>query len=344
MKFQDYYEILGVSRGADAEAIKRAYRKLAMKWHPDRHQGDARASAEAQFKLVNEAYEVLSDPEKRKKYDRFGENWKHGEEFAPPRDGARAMSPEEFAAAFGGGSGFSDFFTSMFGEQVREAFQGRAARHARYRIRGADVHGELRLPVGVAIAGGKHRFELPTRSACPRCGGVGFVEQRVCPTCAGVGAVTGRREVELAVPANVRDGLVLRLRGLGEPGIEGGETGDLHLTIRLESDRTYRLSGNDLEADVAVAPWEALRGAKVDVRTPGGTLVVTIPAGTKAGARLRLRGKGLEDGTGGRGDFQVVVRLALPEELTERQKQLLVELAEAGPREVRGGARVGGRP
>ncbi|HZL98688.1 MAG TPA: DnaJ domain-containing protein, partial [Planctomycetota bacterium] len=179
MKFQDYYEVLGVPRAAGPEEIKKAYRKLALKWHPDRHKGASQKDAEERFKRISEAYEVLSDPEKRTRYDQFGQHWKHGQEFTPPPGAGgrtRSMTPEEFEQLFGGSAGgFSDFFTSLFGDQFRQASARGEGRHRRFRMRGADVQAELPLSVGEALAGGKRRFELPTTTPCPRCGGVGFL-------------------------------------------------------------------------------------------------------------------------------------------------------------------------
>jgi len=163
----------------------------------------------------------------------------------------------------------------------------------------------------------------------------------VCLECGGVGHVSQRRRVELKLPPTLRDGLSLRLQGLGEPGEEGGEPGDLYLTLRLVSDPVYRCSGSDIEADVPVAPWEAQEGAQVTVRTLDGPLRVKVPPDTPAGTKLRLRGKGLDDGHGGRGDFYAVVRIALPE-LNSRQRELLRDLARAGSGTVTGGAREGG--
>jgi DnaJ-class molecular chaperone len=341
MKFQDYYAALGVPRTASPDEIKKAYRKLAMKWHPDRARAEEKKEAEAKFKEINEAYEVLSDPEKRSKYDRFGEPWQHGQDFTPPPGadgGGRRMSAEEFESIFGG-SGFSDFFRSIFGEDVRTRFGGETRGRRRGRARGADVEAELHVEVGDALQGGRRSFEVGGTSACPTCEGAGMIGERVCPTCTGRGQTERGRHVELALPPDVRDGKRLRLRGLGEPGEGGGEAGDLYLVIRLDSDRVYRVRGNDVEADVPLAPWEALKGAKVDVRTMDGVATVTIPPGMQSGKRLRLRGKGLPDGHGGRGDFYVVVRYALPEELTDRQRELLDELARSGPSQVTGGAR-----
>lgn len=331
MKFQDYYEVLGVSRSASQEDIRKAYRKLAMEWHPDRHQGESKEAAETRFKQISEAHEVLSDPEKRKRYDQFGEHWQHGQEFTPP-GGQRTMSREEFERAFGAMGGFSDFFAQMFGDQFQQDFRGAGARarHRRYKHRGADVRAELSIPLGEAVPGEKRSFELPVRMSCPQCGGVGFVGEHVCPTCVGVGWVRQRKRIDLKIPDDLRDGQTLRLRGLGEPGDEGGETGDLYLTIHLASDRSYRLVGEDIEADVSVTPWEALDGTTVQVRVPRGTATVKIPPGAAAGERLRLRGQGLSRQDGSKADFYVVVRLVLPAHLTDRQRELLREAGRSG--------------
>ncbi len=326
MRFQDYYKVLGVERGASADEIKRAYRALALRWHPDRHgQNEAeRSQAEAEFKRVNEAYEVLSDAEKRARYDQLGSH-QEGEEFSAPA-GARTMSPEEFEELFGGAGGFSEFFERMFGENVRRDFGGRAQRHGRFRHRGADIEAELALPLTAAVERRPSTLRVPGFAACPTCGGVGHVGERVCPACGGLGRVRREREIELALREDVRHGQRLRLAGLGEPG-DGGPPGDLLLTLALVDDERYRRQGNDLVADLEVTPWAAVSGAEVDVRTPLGTARVKVPAGSRAGRRLRLQGQGLADGHGGRGDFYGVLRLVLPASLSERQRELLLELA-----------------
>ena len=331
MKFQDYYEVLGVERNASQEDLRKAYRKLAMEWHPDRHQGDAKETAEAKFKQISEAHEVLSDPDKRKRYDQFGEHWKHGQEFTPP-GGQRTMSREEFERAVGGMGGFSDFFAQMFGDQFQQDFKGagQRTRHRRYHHRGVDIRAEFAIPLAEAVPGESRSFELPVTVSCPRCGGVGSVGEHVCPSCVGVGWVRDRKRIDLKIPDDLRDGQTLRLRGLGEHGDDGGETGDLYLTIHLASDRSHRLVGDDIEADVSVTPWEVLDGTKVEVRVPRGTATVTIPAGTAAGERLRLRGQGLSRQDGSRADFYVVVRLVLPTDLTDRQRELLREAGSIG--------------
>lgn len=341
MKFQDYYEILGVPRDGSEEQIKQAYRKLALKWHPDRHHGEEKEKAEVEFKHITEAHEVLSDPEKRSRYDRFGENWEHGQDFQPP-PGARTMSREEFSKMFGEGGGFSDFFTSMFGDHVRQGFGGGPTQHRRFKHRGSDVRAELRLPLGRAIEGGRSSFEVPASTACLRCGGVGFVEDHVCPSCGGVGQVRAMKKVDLTIPENVCDGMTLRLKGLGETGIDGGEQGDLYLTLTLESDDVYRRRGSNVEADVGVAPWELVDGAKIDVQTPDGVVVVTVPPDTRVGSKLRLKERGLPADGGRKGDFFAVLRCVLPEPTSDEQKDLLRKLKEGGSGEITGGARQGG--
>lgn len=354
MEFQDYYEVLGVARDASGDEIKKAYRKLALKWHPDQHEGEDLAGAEAKFRRISEAYEVLSDPEKRAKYDRFGRDWEHGQEFQPGAGagfggGEHTMSAEEFERAFGGGGGFSSFFQSMFGEDVKRDFGGRPGSHPRYRHRGADARAELQLELSDALAGGKRSFKVPVRASCPTCGGTGFVQSHVCPTCGGVGQVQRTKTVELKIPDGVRDGLELRLRGLGEPGQSApgstgdgaAEPGDLYLVLRLKDDSTYRLIGDILEARVPIAPWEALSGTRVDVRTGQGTVSLKVPPGSRTGRRLRLRGQGLARSGGSVGDLEVVLEIDLPSVLNERQIELIEQAADAGAREVRGGARTG---
>ena len=349
MQFQDYYTTLGVARTATPDEIKRAYRKLAKEWHPDRHPPHKRKDVEDKFKGIAEAHEVLSDPEKRKRFDALGEHWRHGQDFqAPPGGGPggyRTVSPEEFARMFGGagrggaggGGGFSDFFSQMFGDmfagQRGAGSDGRARAHGA--ARGEDAEAEIELKVGEALLGGKRPFGLRIRVPCETCEGEGHVGRRACPACGGLGSKQREQNVELSIPKDVRDGQVVRLRGLGEPG-DGGP-GDLLLTLRLVPDDVYRLRDEDVEADVVVAPWELLDGTKVDVAVPGGTATARLPAGTKPGQKLRLRGQGLTRADGSRSDLFLVVRLGLPEPLTERQQELLRELGKDAPA-VRGGA------
>jgi curved DNA-binding protein len=342
VKFQDYYEVLGVKREDDAAAIKKAYRKLAMKWHPDRHPEEEKDNAEAKFKGISEAYEVLSDTEKRKKYDQFGENWEQGQEFEPAA-GERSMTREEFEASFGQSAGFSDFFQEMFGGQFRQDFNETQAPHARYQYRGADVRAELGLTITEAISGGTRSFEIPARASCPSCAGTGHVGSHICPSCGGIGQVQKRQTIELKIPQDLRNGMKLRLKGLGEAGQGGSESGDLHLVLHLKDDDTYRLIGNDLEARVFLTPWEAESGAKVDVRTARGVVTLTIPENSRSGNRLRLRGQGFSLGKKAYGDCFVRIEMNLPASLSQRQKELLAELGDENAEvTLEGSAREGG--
>jgi curved DNA-binding protein len=346
VKFQDYYTTLGVTRTASADDIKRAYRKLAKEWHPDRHPPHKRPEVETKFKTISEANEVLSDPEKRKRYDALGEHWRHGQDFqAPPGGGGggyRSVDPEEFARMFGGarggGGGFSDFFAQMFGDMF--AGQGHAGgpqgpRARRAPSRGPDAEAAIELKVGEALLGGKRSFGLHMGLPCEACDGEGHLGPNTCPACGGLGRTQRQKTIELSIPKDARDGQVVRLRGLGGSG--EGTPGDLLLTLRLVPDDVYRLRDDDVEADVVVAPWDLLDDTKVSVQVPGGTAQARIPAGTKAGQKLRLRGQGLARADGGRGDLLLVVRIGLPEALTEKQQELLRELGkDSAP--VRGGA------
>ena len=344
LKFQDYYTTLGVSRTATLDEIKRAYRKLAKEWHPDRHPPHKRKDVEDKFKAIAEAHEVLSDPEKRKRYDALGEHWRHGQDFQPPPGGGgfRTVSPEEFARMFGGrggvgGGAFSDFFAQMFGDMFAGAGQaaGSDGGGRRMRTQGRDAEAEIEIKVGEALLGGKRTLSLSVALPCETCDGEGRLGRRTCPACGGLGTTQREKTIELTIPKDAHEGQVLRLRGLGEAG-EGGP-GDLLLTLRLRPDDVYRVRDDDVEADVVVAPGELLDGTKVEVAVHGGVATARIPPGTKPGQRLRLRGQGLARADGGRGDLLLVVRIGLPEPLTDHQKELLRELGkQAGT--VRGGA------
>lgn len=333
MKFQDYYTTLGVSRAATGDEIKRAYRRLAKEWHPDRHPPNERSAVEAKFKAIAEANEVLSDPEKRKRYDALGEHWRHGQDFQAPPGGGRRVRPEDFAQMFGGGGGgFSDFFAQMFGDM----FAGGSRASAQRAARGADAEAELAVGVATALRGGKLAVAIQTALPCEACEGEGHLGMRACPRCGGLGSTQQPRELSLTVPKLSRDGQVLRLRGLGGAG-QGGN-GDLLVRLRLVDEEHFRRKGEDLEADIVLAPWELLDGVTVQVAVADGTASARVPAGSKLGSRLRLRGQGLQKADGTRGDLLLALRLGLPEVLSERQQALLRELGQQSA-PVHGGAR-----
>jgi curved DNA-binding protein len=323
VKFRDYYEVLGVARTATEDEIRKAYRKLARKHHPDVNPGDK--SAEETFKDINEAYEVLSGPEKRKRYDQLGANWKAGADFTPPSGQDGRVEFEGFGDIFGGGhgaSGFSDFFESLFGRGgARRAGAG-------FRMAGQDIEAELPLTLEEAHRGGKRTLTLQSSEPCPDCKGTGSRDGKVCPTCGGSGFVGRPKTLEVTIPPGVREGSVIRLAGQGGPGSGGPQAGDLYLHVRLQPHRLFEVTGDDdVQIELPVAPWEAVLGAKVMVPTLDGTVQMTIPALTQGGSRLRLRGQGLNKRRGGRGDAYVKLKIVIPPQPTAKDKELFEKLA-----------------
>jgi curved DNA-binding protein len=296
--FRDYYETLGLPRDATSEDIRSAYRKLARRYHPDIN-GDE--DAEERFKEVAEAYEVLSDPEKRERYDRLGANWRRGDDVsgAPGFDGFDRTAQSE-GIRFED-SGFSDFFDSLFGAQGGPTG---------IRIRGADQEAVVELSLEEAAGGGPLQLSLEDG-----------------------------RSFTVGVPAGVRDGQRIRLAGRGGQGLGGGPTGDLFLRVRLRPHTRFRVDGGDLHVDIPVTPSEAALGATLDVPTLTGSAKVRLPAGSSSGRRLRLRGEGMPGPHGGHGDLYARVRIVVPETLGERERELFEELANVSSFDPRGGGR-----
>ena len=280
VKFRDYYEVLGVPRTASADDIKRAYRQLARKHHPDLQPASERASAAERFKEINEANEVLSDADKRAKYDALGQNYKGGMDFTPPPGAGRGPTVTTGEWNDVGDVGdFSDFFASLFGRPGAGTRRG----GARITIPGDDVEAELRLTLDDVVHGGQRRITLDGKS------------------------------LDVTIPRGIRDGATLRLAGQGGPGVNGGPPGDVYLRVRLAPHPRYRIVGDDLETDLPLWPWQAVLGAEVRVDTPDGPVTLTVPPGTQNGVRLRLRSRGLPRTDGrDRGDLYVVARLVIP--------------------------------
>jgi len=293
VKFRDYYEVLGVPRTAPAEEIKRAYRKLARKHHPDLKPAGERAAAAERFKEINEAHEVLGDPDKRVKYDALGQNWKSGMDFTPPSGSGRA---ESGSADWEDVGDVSDFFASLFGRGAGRRGRG----GARVALAGSDVEAELTVTLDALLSGGKRRLQLP-----------------------------GGRTIEVEIPSNVRDGSVLRLAGQGAAGANGGPPGDLFLHVRLAAHPLYRMAGDDLELDLELTPWQAVLGDEVKVETLDGPVTLKVPPGTPAGRRLRLRGRGLPRDNGQRGDLHALVRVVVPERPSAAERQAYEALKSA---------------
>ncbi len=337
VKFHDYYQTLGVARGATADEIKKAYRKLARKYHPDVNPGDK--SAEEKFKEVSEAYEVLSDTEKRKRYDQLGADWKAGADFTPPPgwagwtpygkgwEGAR-VEYGDLRDIFGGATGaagvgdFSDFFETLFGARPG------AARGAPFTMRGRDIETEMEISLEDAHRGSMRTITLRSQATCSACNGSGVVNNKPCPTCHGAGVVTRPKTLDVNIPAGVREGSVIRLAGQGEPGRGNAPSGDLLVRLRLKPHRIFSVtSEGDVQIDLPVAPWETALGARVNVPTLDGSVEMTIPAGAQGGQRLRLRGQGLNRRSGGRGDEYVRLKIVTPPKPTEKERELFERLA-----------------
>ena len=336
MDFKDYYQVLGVKRDASDKEIRSAFRKLARQHHPDMNKDDK--SAETRFKEINEANEVLSDPEKRKMYDQFGADWQRYQQAqdAGPGAGATGDFSQWFSGQAGGRGGarveyrdfgdgeFSDFFETLFG-----GGGGRGRGYGQPRPqRGEDQEYEIAITLEEANGGATRGLELQTPTLCATCGGNGVVEHRRCPTCGGNGTVVQSRRIEARIPAGVTDGSRIRLAGQGGPGYLGGPSGDLYLRVRLQPHAQFEREGNDLRVAVDVPLYTAVLGGEVTVPALGGKLALRIPAETQNGRLFRLRGKGLRRGTGdeARGDLLARVNVVLPARLTERERELFTRL------------------
>ncbi|PZP28862.1 MAG: cytochrome C biogenesis protein [Roseateles depolymerans] len=308
MKFKDYYDTLGVARDASADDIKLAYRKLARKFHPD---VSKEPDAEARFKEVGEAYEVLKDAEKRAAYDAIGQR-SGGDEFKPPPDWdtayefhGRGERPEEFGA-----HDHSEFFEAMFGKAARAAG---ARRGASMNLRGEDHHAKVQIDLEDAFSGARRSITLRMPV---------FDEQ-------GRG-VLQERTLELSIPKGIRQGQQLRLAGQGGPGLGSGPAGDLFLEIEFKPHPRYRVDGRDIYVDLPLAPWEAALGAAVPIATPSGTIELTIPTGSTPGRKLRLKGKGIPGDPAG--DLYAILTIVLPAADSDASRQAYEALkAAAGP-------------
>jgi curved DNA-binding protein len=291
MKYKDYYAALGVPRDADADAIKKAYRKLARQHHPDVSKDPG---AEARFKDVAEAYATLKDPEKRAAYDALGRR-RGGEEFRPPPQWEQKFGAHAFDAA-----GFGDLDLADLLDALARGRQPGAGRSQSVPLRGHDYETGVRLSLEDAHRGTTVNLDVAHED--------------------------GSRTLAVTVPPGVTDGQRLRLRGKGGPGRNGGPAGDIYLHITLAPHPVFRTDGHDLLFDLPLAPWEAVLGAEVEVPTVDGPVLLTVPHGTQSGRKLRLRGRGLANGQGGRGDLYALARIEVPASATPRERELFEEL------------------
>ena len=332
VKFRDYYEVLGVPRGASEDDIRKSFRKLARQYHPD--VAKDKKVAEEKFKEINEAYEVLSDPEKRRKYDQLGANWKQGAEFRPP-PGWQNMRGQTFSggAANGdfethfGGTGFSDFFEALFGGARRRGGFGGFTEDEQFAERGRDVEGDIMVTLEEAMRGSVRAINVQHAAPCEHCGGSGMRGQHVCNVCGGTGHVTKAETHQVRIPPGVTEGQRLRIPGRGGAGLGGGAAGDLFLRVRLAKHPDFEVDGANLVHEIEVAPWEAVLGTQVRVPTLEGAVGIKVPPGTQNGQRLRVRGRGLPQRGGTRGDLLVSVRIEVPKEVSARERELWEQLA-----------------
>jgi len=351
---RDYYEVLGVERDVSRDDVRRAFRKLAMKYHPDRNPGDR--EAELRFKEAAEAYEVLSDDEKRARYDRYGKAGVKGQvhDFSSSQD-IFSM----FGDIFGGGGIFGDLFGGMAGEAgqggvslrcgvdvtFEEAAEGitktirlkRAEPCDACRGTGAENGTEIETCTQCRGAGSVLRSAgfFAMRTTCDRCGGAGSIVKTPCPECHGEGRIERKTKVEVEVPAGIEDGTRIRLRGQGEVAAPGGPRGDLYCHVRVEPHEFFLRDGDNLICEVPITYSQAALGTEADVPTLKGAAKLSIPRGTQSGELFRLRGQGVPNVRSGRkGDLIAQAVIEVPKKLGERQEELLRELAEAEKTEV----------
>ncbi len=311
--YKDYYQIMGLAREASQDEIKRAYRRLARKFHPD---VSKEANAEEKFKELQEAYEVLKDPQRRAAYDQLGSNWRPGQEFRPPPDWGRDFEFSTSSFGAGGETDFSDFFASLFGQRSPFGQRGGARRARGFATAGEDHVAKIQIELEDAFKGGTHTIELKS----PQLGDDGHV-------------VVQPRTLKVTIPPGVIEGQRIRLAGQGSPGVGGGPAGDLYLEIGFRPHRLFAVEGRDLTLTLPLAPWEAALGATVQTPTLAGPVDLRIPPNAKAGQKLRLKGRGLPGPTPG--DQYVVLKIVLPPADTPRARELYEQMQRELPFDAR---------
>lgn len=329
VEYKDYYKILGIPRGADDKAVKSAYRRLARKHHPD--VAKAKDSGE-RFKEISEAYEVLSDPQKRQRYDLLGPDWQRHAQ------GPSGSPGGGFRVEYGGDlGGFSDFFRSIFGDLGARAGRGGGIRDFGVEYlggvgsgRGRDVLADVEITLAEAYTGARKTFTLDVDEACAACSGTGDAQGRPCATCGGHGSRPSRREVDVKIPAGVRSGQRVRVRGQG--GGPAGARGDLYLSVTVAPHPTFERRGDDVHVMLPLSVPEAALGASLEVPTLRGRVTMKVPPGTSSGRTFRLRGYGMPRSKGGgAGDELVSVKIVVPTDLTREEQDLYQKLAALRP-------------
>jgi molecular chaperone DnaJ len=337
----DPYKVLGVDKSIGPEDLKKAYRKLALQYHPDKNPGDK--AAEEKFKEVSEAYDILSDPAKRSAYDSMGQ-----EKFYTQGTDGRGYTRPDFSSfnmdiddllktfmgeGFGGGQGGFDVFGKAGGRGRGSRQEGRSYRPAR----GQDLEYSLRLGFRDAASGLKVTVSVDVPRPCPKCGGQGILAagagMRSCPDCGGQGRVKTPQDLTATIPAGAEDGQRLRLKGKGGPGEHGGQPGDLLLVVKVDPDPDFKRSGNDLLLEKRISLYTAALGGQTEVRTLTGRSSLMVPPGTQNGGRVRLKGKGIAPPKGKAGDLIVTFKVMLPGKLDGEARELMERLSELAPAE-----------
>ncbi len=329
MATKDYYKVLGIKRDASESEVKQAYRKLARKHHPDVNPGDK--TAESKFKEINEAYEVLSDKEKRKKYDQYGDQWQYADQFA------KAGGGQNIRWDFGGGGSqginlegedLDDILGGLFGRGRMGGFS-RKQRPSK----GRDIEHSVEVTLEEAFNGTNRLLSMESREACPSCNGTGRIQNAVCSACMGSGVTAGMKRIEVKIPPGVKTGSRVRISGKGEAGHSGGTPGDLFLNVTVRPHATFERKGDNIHVDVPVPLTVAVLGGEAHVPTLKGTrLALKIPEETQNGREFRLKQQGMPQLGGGlRGDLIARVKVVLPESLNEDEKKLFRQLAALRP-------------
>ncbi len=366
----DFYEVLGIDRDASQKEIRQAYRKLARKYHPDVNPGDA--AAEQRFKEISQAYEVLSHPDKRQDYDRFGQAYQQARQQGGPQ------SAQDFAGfvfnQYGAGS-FAEIFGDLFGDMYTGGGRARHYAAARQPQRGPDIEHEMEISFREAFSGVEKTLSLRIADRCPECDGIGGTTETCphcggsgqisgglfglgsacpqcqgsgqiitgsCPRCGGGGEVARDRKIKVKIPAGVKTGSRVRIAGEGGRGARGGPNGDLYLVIKMQPHNFFTRQDDDIYATVPVTFVEAALGARIAVPTPDGRVNLKIPAGTKNGQKFRLKGKGFPRvNRSGRGDEYVQVEISVPKKLNAKQRKAVEQLQEVWQEDPRKGLPTG---
>ncbi|VAW62192.1 DnaJ-class molecular chaperone CbpA [hydrothermal vent metagenome] len=300
MEFKDYYKIIGVERDATQQEIKRAYRKLARKYHPD---VSKESNAEMKFKELGEAYEVLKDPDKRIAYDQLGSNYNAGQDFNPPPDWDAGFEFNGGAQSADGSAAFSDFFESLFGQPFRGDYSQQHSGGAAFHSQGEDHHAKILIDLEDAFKGASRSISLQAPEVDPQ----GHIISRT-------------RTLNVNIPKGVKQGQLIRLSGQGSPAIGNGKAGDLYLEVNFKPHPYFHAEGKDIYLDLPLTPWEAALGATIKIPTPAGSVDLKIPAGSTSGKKMRLKGRGIPANVPG--DLYVVLEIKLPPATTPQSKEL----------------------